>query len=322
MTGNNTAKHSQLVVPTILHGAKASYASSTATMLALDPKALLRVYIDVKKAATAALATVERVQPFAEQIRRLYQSDLDEVAQLATFARAAWHADVVATATEPDNLKPVAEEGYAVRNQMLASARDLAQRGLLPADRVKAVSMTRRYATLAASLHSLSTLFDAAWADIEDKTPVTQAEIAHARSLSERIGSQLIARTVSAQPDEPDAMGMRQRAFTLLIEQYNRVRRAMAFIIADDVAVKAIAPPLAQAYVYCGGRRSKTPPRERAAAVVDAPSAAVTSPPPSGTAPSATDAPAGLAPPRDSRRSVPVKLVDLSTGTSLICPSD
>ena len=259
MTIKNNTKQPQLIRPTLLCDTRQAFESKRAMLLAIEPDRLLRVYLDVRKAVSAALAAAERMKPYSEKISRLYESEVDEVAELQIYARAAWHAEAVVTASDPDQLKVVADQGYEARSLLMSSARDLARRGLLPSSRVEQVSMSRSYDDLSTDLHGLWDLFDTVWDDIEGRTPVTRQEVEEALSLSERIGSQLVARQANLpEPGEPDAASMRQRAFTLLVEQHKRTRKAMAFILGTEQDLNAIVPPLARPYVY-GTRRAVTP---------------------------------------------------------------
>ena len=246
----------------LVEGVAEAFADKRPAMHQLHAKDLGRVYLDVRKAATAVLATVARIEPYAAEIRRLHAGDVDEVAELRTCALAAMHADIVAYAPVHDPLPAVADEAYAVRRLMLSSARVLSQHNLLPAARVDRISTTRGYAAVAADLHALVELFDAHWSTVHDKTPVTNEELVDARTLSERIMSEVIARQArGAGPragDEPDPMSDRKRAFALMVKQHRRVRKAMAFIV-DAQNLDAVVPPLAAAYVYRNSPRRSGP---------------------------------------------------------------
>ena len=249
----------------VLEGLAQAFAAQRPAMRQLDTKAVGRVYLDVRKAAWAVLTATARLAPYAAEIRQLLGGGIDEVAQLKICARAALHADVEARATLEDPLPPVAEQAYALRALMMSSANALSQWGLLPAGPLAQVSMVRGYAAVASDLHGLVELYEAHWDAVHDKTPLRRSELERARSLSERIISEVVDRQVGPRPDdEPDAASYRKRAFTLMTRQYARVRRAMTFI-AGEAASKAIAPPLAAAHVYKKRRRPA-----RAVLLVDA----------------------------------------------------
>lgn len=267
MSPNNNNKQSQLVAPTILRGATKTFESQFESLLAIPASEVIRVYLPVRKATLMGLASAERIKEYAQEISRLHESEIDEVEELRSCCLTLWHADVVATEPEADQMKVVADEGYEVRNLLVSSARDLSQRDLLPKARVDAVSMIRSYVDVSADLYTLSELFEAAWDDVEGKTPVTKEEVAKARSLSERIGSHAIVRQANLPDgDGVDPMDIRNRAFTKFVKQHKRVRKAVAFIIEDDETLNEVIPPLTQSYLHGSRRREGSRIREVAEA--------------------------------------------------------
>jgi hypothetical protein len=105
------------------------------------------------------------------------------------------------------------------------------------------------------------------WSKIEGKTAINQEELNQARLRADELLTAVGLRE-QGPPAASQTARTRQRAFTLLVQAYNQVRRAVSYLRWDDRDLDAIAPSLYE-------RRS---PRRRGEEAGQAPLAVIPTP--------------------------------------------
>lgn len=162
-------------------------------------------------------------------------------------------------------------EGLELRLSLAQGVRSLSVKGgPLGAKTMKSLALDGTYEGLADDLASLSALFREKWSKVDGKSLVTLEQVARAEEVSNAL---LAARAVSSEV-LATASDDRQRAFTLAVTTYERIRTGLLFIYGDESVVDAIAPSLATVPV----RKVKKGPAKKAPAE-KAPEAAPSTPP-------------------------------------------
>jgi hypothetical protein len=140
---------------------------------------------------------------------------------------------------------------------LLSDATALAKRGLMNGSRLGTFRTGPGYKLLAEDLVGLSSLLRNNWDRISTKTAITLAELDQAEELSRK----LVA-AVGAREQAPAVLAevsvQRQRMFTLFVEAYDQVRRAVSLLRWDEGDLETIAPSL---YSGRGNFRKKAEPQ-------------------------------------------------------------
>jgi hypothetical protein len=114
---------------------------------------------------------------------------------------------------------------------------------LINGERLKHVKRSNGHRGLASDVLTLCTVYKEAWADIEGKTPFTQAELVRIGTLALEL-----VNAVALREQAPLIVGetalIRQRAFTLFVNAYDDARRAVHYLRAKAGDGDQIAPSL------------------------------------------------------------------------------
>ena len=234
----------------------AAYRQRKIALAQIPARSLARIHVNVAIAAEATLIAIPKLEAHKAEIKHLYNTTADLVHELEISALAAWHADALGIKGPQDDLQAIANEGYAIRADLLQWASVLSRRGIIDSTKVDTIEMKRGYRELAVDLVRLVDAFEESWDSIDGKILVTKGEIEHARALSGRILDRIVGRRSDRTDSDPGPMQMRQRAFTRLVQDHRRVARAIAFIVGPDGDPNEILPPLSPAYLYGAARRA------------------------------------------------------------------
>jgi hypothetical protein len=219
----------------------------------LDPTQLVVINIDVTSSYTTVIGALPRIATFRERANQLIEFDIKNFDSLETYALALMHAqgEYVAASTPPEGLIALHEAGVGLRDNLYSDALALAHRGLINGEPLKDFKTAPGYKNLAEDLVGLSALLRRSWEKIGARTMITIAELAQAEDLSDRL-LQALAMRERASNALADAIHTRLQVFTLFVNAYDQVRRAISFLrwLEDDV--DAIAPSL-----YAGRGRNK-----------------------------------------------------------------
>jgi hypothetical protein len=149
-------------------------------------------------------------------------------------------------ANGPDRVQQLHEQSAPVREQLFAAADMLVTFKLFDAKRVADLHAGTGYKDTAADFVQLVRMFREVWPAIQHKTPITEADLDEA----ERLGSALMKATsrkdAGSEGPAVEAAAIRQRAYTLFVNDYDQVRRAITFLRWSEDDVETIAPSIFQ----------------------------------------------------------------------------
>ena len=235
--------------------AAAAFAAIKPEILALAPGELAFINMDIPHAVSMVLGVIPGLAALRPAIAHgLPSHPIALFDKLETYALAAWYAHLIAQSggavTGP--VKPLLDEGAALRATLLGDAEALAARGLLDPDTVAEIRSGHGNVDTANDLLALSALFTSRWSAIQGKTAATAAEVARAGTLGPMLLAALGVREHADEaPDE--AADHRARAFTLFTRAYDATRRAVAYLRWNEGDADSLAPSL---YKGRGGRGS------------------------------------------------------------------
>jgi hypothetical protein len=152
-------------------------------------------------------------------------------------------------------------EGLTLRARLLDCAGLLARCRYL--DEVRVAHIRHGSGTLdtAGDLVALVALFEAAWSEVAQKSPVTKAELRRAGALAHEILRSTGEGIILARQRQQVADDHRTRAFTLLVDRYDTARRFVTFVRWHEGDADAITPSLWRN----SGRSNRPAPGEEAA---------------------------------------------------------
>jgi hypothetical protein len=207
---------------------------------------LLPINIDIQQAVTTALGAWPEIRNYrAKIVAETPQLDIARFDKYEAYARAVGYAHALyMTAIAPSgNLPPLAQRAVMLRDQILSDANALAKRGLINGERLKELNGPVGYRNVAFDLIALAALIRESWDNIVGKTAIDLKEIDNADDL----GSQMV-NEVGLREQAPAVVAetaeIRQQAFTLFVNTYDQVRRAINFIRWNEGDVDEIAPSL------------------------------------------------------------------------------
>ncbi|MFO7179952.1 MAG: hypothetical protein DIU78_014735 [Pseudomonadota bacterium] len=215
-------------------------------MRALPEETLRKVTVDVPTVVATILGALPKVRVYRAQIvDELPKYDLGPFDRLEEYALALAyaHGAYVAASQPPRSLEEVGAEASRVREIMLADAEALAVRGLIDRSRLAEIRLGSGYRDTAFDLVALVNLYRSRWSHIESRTGVMLGELEMAEIVADRL---IIA--VGERDQIPvkrsAAIDDRMRAFTLCVNAYNQVRRAIGYLRFDHNDADLIAPSL------------------------------------------------------------------------------
>lgn len=262
-----------------------------AAVRAVPEQELLPLNLDVPSTVTTVLGAWPEIRAFRDTVAALPGANMTAFDNLRDYALALAHTHGLfrGLAGPPDGLTKMAEDLANIRDMLFADAMALAKRGVFDETRITKLRSGVGYKSLAFDVVGLVQILRERWADISNRTGVQQAELDHAAQLAQRLVT-----AVGLKEQQPAATNsvtlLRQQAFTLLVNAYDEVRRALSFLRWHEQDVESIAPSL------WSGRGSRTAPdiqpAPAPAPVEAAPAAAASVPAPVGA--SAPPVPLGL----------------------------
>jgi len=212
---------------------------------AMREQDLLPVNLDIPSSVATALGALPEIASFRDPIEKLSGVDAGKLDKLSDYAFALMHTHTIYRgASGPvDAIGTMADELVAIRDQLYSDAQALGKRKLLDLGRVDKYRSGLGFKNLALDVDGLvQTLRDGATA-IAGKTAVTPEELDHAAELASKI---IVAIGLKEQaPTVPsDTALLRQQAFTLFVNSYDELRRAITFLRWQTGDADSIAPSL------------------------------------------------------------------------------
>ena len=189
-----------------------------------------------------ALPLLRALRPaIAAMLGEAMAVNIDELPIFAQ-AMAQAHSEYL-IALAPTDVQKLSDEVVAERDVLVSDAGTLVKRKLLQAGELGELRGNVGFANQIFDVFQLVTLYRKHWPEVEGHTGVKLADLDRAEQLAQRFARVLSEReTVAA---EAGVLGeLRQRAFTMLVDLYDQVRRAVMYLRWTEGDVESIAPSL------------------------------------------------------------------------------
>jgi hypothetical protein len=195
---------------------------------AIDPRRLVPVNVDVTAATTLVIGAARELRGLRPEMVEWFGEDMAAaVDRLELLSRALSQAHARhSMADTGESLEPLVAAVTEVRAGLLAEVASLGARKRLAPGSLG--PMRRRgFRNLGFDVLQLVTFFNHEWSAIQDATGYTREDLDHAEGLANQLITAIGIREQA--PRSPTAV-VRQRAFTLLSETYDDVRRMVGFL--------------------------------------------------------------------------------------------
>lgn len=241
-------------------------------MAALEQKDLLQIQVDPMTAVTTARGALAQIRAFRSLLLQLPEFEIKNLDNLELYASATIQTQSVflGASAPPEHFQELVAEATELRELLLSDATALAHRGIINGSRLGDLKGAVGYRNVASDLLTLGNMIRADWSRVAAKSGVTEAELDRA----EVVGDQLL-NDIGVKQLAPAAIAAvaleRQQAYTLFMNAYDQVRRAIGFVRWNEDDADVIAPSL-----FAGRKRKPhtdaepTPNVEPAAPKVDA----------------------------------------------------
>lgn len=243
--------------PTLaLEPAAAAYESLKDELAAIPATAIMRVNVDVSRAASRALRVAPLIRELVPQMAvHAPTLPLDRVLRLETYALAAWYAHACTWSVKRLSVtKELAARARPLRAKLLTAAQLFVQAGFLDANKVADIRAGQGRLDIAKDMIALAALLEAAWPQVGTSTIITRDDLTRASVA----GSELlnaIAHGERELAEKRASMGEGcARAYTLLWTAYDVARRAVCFLRWEQGDAHVIAPSLSD---NRGGKRKR-----------------------------------------------------------------
>lgn len=251
-----------------------------------------RLNLDASFAAETVIGNHAELQSIAPQlVERFGPMAAAQIEQLLILAAATKQAEIdVTLSTETTDLGPLSKQVVAMHASLLVDAQALARRGKIDSAQLEACCDMVGYRAQYHSLLSLEQLLRGALPSAVGMTALTVAELDAARELGHRMMSALGVREQSG--SKLPAAEIRIRVLSLLVEQYEEVRRNVGWLRWYEDDAESFAPSLWSAQRL---RRPAAPTESEPATPTAVPAALTTTAPttasPAPAAPTTTTTP-------------------------------
>jgi hypothetical protein len=230
--------------------AAAAYERVSAELDALPAERVGTVSVEISTAVSIVLgASVKLAELRSEMTAELVNPPLKSLAKLPDYALAAHYAYLQSFGTSvatADRVRELLAEAAPLRQRLLAVAEMLASLGLIDGTRVAEIRAGTGNIDTANDLIALAATFANDWSKLGGQVPIKEAEVDRAAALGTELLVALGVRRVGA-GREPDAKGWadrKSRALRLMVDAYDDVRRAVAYLRWKHGDADAYTPSL------------------------------------------------------------------------------
>ena len=223
-----------------------------AEIQAVQERDLVPVNLDVPSAVATVLGALPEIRALRSTIAQLLGFDIARFDKLRDYTLALGHTHAMfRAATGPsDVVTSLAEDVTAVRDVLEADALALAKRKILDEAQVTKLKSGSGYKNIAFEVVGLVGLFREHWDAIKGRSALQEEELEHGGQLAQQLVTAIGVRE-QAPVVVNAASGLRQRAFTLFMNAYDDVRRAVSYLHWSDGNADEVAPSL---FAGRGGR--------------------------------------------------------------------
>lgn len=242
----------EVVVPKLRFRAALEKVKPEAALV--DPTKLASINLDIPTAVIATIRSFRTITLHRDDVvRNLPTFPIDRLDMLETYALAAGqaHAQYVLATGEVESIPTLSADLTKMRDVLLADVHVLGKRELIDVSRIELLKGPNGFKNLAFDVMSIASLLRDHWLEIEGKTGLTIAELDAAETLADRLATAIAFRDEGG---ASDAVDLRHRTFTLFINAFDEVRRALTYLRWHVGDLEKIAPSL---YQGRGGRGKK-----------------------------------------------------------------
>jgi hypothetical protein len=205
-------------------------------------------------AVALALGIQDTLGKLREQAAKLPGFDMADWDNLDDHARALAYVEARydAATAPPADLPALHAEGIALCQILTVDATALAGRGRIDPSRLAHFKGLTGYENVASDLISVATVLREVLKQNENKTAVEPAELDRAEQLAEL----LLVGSGKKKVTPSEAALLRQQAFTVFVDSYDQVRRAVIFLRWDEGDADELVPSLYAKHTTSGrGKR-------------------------------------------------------------------
>jgi hypothetical protein len=208
------------------------------------PRSALALYTNLKTAAAVLLKNTEKL---AQEVSQEVIAQIKQAPSLGlAFVFSARRVESL-YANAPSGIQEMLDEARPLRRLLLKSADACAEAGIVPIERVQLIYKGRGPIDHAQDCVDLAALFREFEKVLQNKTPVEASQIDRCAVLGSKL---LDALRSSSSPDAAllstdleEALELRDRFYTLVVQRYDRLWKAAAQIL-DRKEIEKVFPPL------------------------------------------------------------------------------
>ncbi len=226
-------------------------------LAALSPDELIPVSLDVPAVVMTVRGAVSDILKLRDRVVvELPLFDVSRFDKLEVYACALGQAHIehAAASAPAEPVGKLRAELVETRELMLSDLQALARRRLIHPDQLAEMRGPVGHMNLASDVLLCVELIRDAWPRIEGKTGISLDEAKRAEWLADRFVKAVGVRE-QTEPNNTATYDLRERAYTLLAQAYDEVRRAISHLRWREDDVEQIAPSLYKTRV---SRRTKT----------------------------------------------------------------
>lgn len=248
-----------------------------AELLAIPRRDLLRVNLDVARAALVVIGAAPDIRAYRADLVDLFCEERAAIVdRIELVARAALHAHSTLRSLEAGAEVPaLSAEVVSFREVLVAVVRTLVARRLLADTVLRELQGSAGFTNQSLDVLQLTSMLSERWADLGPHTGLDLAYLRRAESAANALATAVGIRNQASRSSTAD---LRQRAFTLLAREYDEARRLITCLRwhegdADRIAPSFMGRPR-------GGRKKKRVSREVAEPTSPEPTTQVVAPSP------------------------------------------
>jgi hypothetical protein len=213
--------------------------------LNLDGSMLNPITIDVMSVVITTMGVAKKIAPLEEELKKLYLFPSELLARFPDRILALYSAQTrYAFAAVPvAELPELLERATSWRDILAAEAKSLVARAKLNGDLLKELTGVHGYKNVAQDLAGLARIFKSHWSQIEGCSGLKQTDIAEVDKIALRLTGAVAKREQSPEKTA-EATDVRLRMFTLVMRDYDEIRRAVQYLRWHDEDAEELAPSL------------------------------------------------------------------------------
>ena len=213
--------------------------------MAMAREATVPINVDVMGAVFTTMGVARKLPGFEAELKTLTQFPSAILAKFPQYILATYSAQTRYTfaTTPPEQLPELMEKGTKWREVLGAEARSLVARGFLNGELLKELTGTHGFRNVAVDLAGYARIYKSAWADIQAHSGLKEADILEVEKLALKLTG-AVAKKEQSPEQVAAATDVRARIFTLLVNAYDEIRRAMQFLRWHEGDADVIAPSL------------------------------------------------------------------------------